>query len=370
MKKFGFGLMRLPLLNKEDQTSIDISHVTKMADKFLASGFTYFDTAACYHNGASETAFREAVSKRYDRDKYSITDKLSLWMVEDGKFEEFFVSQLERLGVDYLDYYLLHAVNKNGYNEAVEKGAIEFMKKLKAEGKVKHIGFSFHDSAEVLDYILAKEPEMEIVQLQLNYLDWEDKGVQSRLCYEVCEKYNKPVLVMEPVKGGSLANVRGEVKRMFKAADEAKSIASWAIRYAASLDKVVTVLSGMSDMEQTLDNTSYMQNFEPLTEKELEAVWKVCDIFKKQSLIPCTACRYCVDGCPKNISIPDLFACMNAKLTFNNWNSDFYYNDVHTVGKGRASDCIECGLCESVCPQKLEIRRLLKTVAEHFDKKA
>ena len=180
MKKFGFGLMRLPLTNREDQTSIDIARVAEMADKFLKKGFTYFDTAACYHNGASETAFREAVAKRYPRESYSITDKLSLWMVKEDQFEEFFNAQLERLGVDYLDYYLLHAVNKNGYNEAVERGAIEFMKKLKSEGRVKHIGFSFHDSPEVLDKILTEHPEMEVVQLQINYLDWLDSGVQAK----------------------------------------------------------------------------------------------------------------------------------------------------------------------------------------------
>ncbi len=367
MKKFGFGLMRLPLLNHEDQTSIDIAHVTKMADKFLDAGFTYFDTAACYHNGASETAFREAVSKRYARDKYSITDKLSLWMVQDGKYEEFFASQLERLGVDYLDYYLLHAVNKNGYKEAVEKGAIEFMKKLKAEGKVKHIGFSFHDSAAVLDDILSKEPEMEIVQLQLNYLDWEDGGVQSRLCYEVCEKYNKPVLVMEPVKGGRLANVRGEIRRMFKAENSDMSIASWAIRFAASLDSVVMVLSGMSNEEQVNDNLSYMKDFKPLNEKEQEIVKKAADMIRADVLVPCTACRYCVPDCPMGIEIPDYFSAYNAIKTEGRDKAKEMYREIS--GKGSApADCIKCGMCESLCPQKISIRDFLEDVNEELNR--
>ncbi len=365
MKKFGFGLMRLPLLNKEDQTSIDISHVTKMADKFLAAGFTYFDTAACYHNGASETAFREAVSKRYDRDKYSITDKLSLWMVQDGDFDGFFNAQLERLGVDYLDYYLLHAVNRNGYKEAVEKGAIEFMKRIKAEGKVKHIGFSFHDSAETLDMILENEPEMEIVQLQLNYLDWEDNGVQSRKCYEVAVKHNKPVLVMEPVKGGSLANVRGEVRRMFASYDDKMSIASWAIRYAATLDSVVMVLSGMSNEDQVNDNLSYMENFTPLTEDETKMVLRAAEIIRGDISIGCTACRYCVEDCPMGIAIPDYFAAYNMIKTDGKEKAKEKYEEISKNG-GKPSDCIKCGMCEGLCPQKLSIRDYLEDVNEQL----
>lgn len=367
MKKFGFGLMRLPLTNREDQTSIDIAHVTKMADKFLSKGFTYFDTAACYHNGASETAFREAVAKRYPRDAYSITDKLSLWMVKEDKFEEFFNAQLERLGVDYLDYYLLHSVNRNGYNEAVERGAIEFMKKLKAEGKVKHIGFSFHDSAEVLEYVLAKEPEMEIVQLQINYLDWEDGGVQSRKCYEVAEKYGKPVIIMEPVKGGSLANVRGEIRRMFKDADSSMSIASWAIRFAASLKSVVMVLSGMSNEDQVNDNLSYMENFKPLTEDETAMVMKAADMIRADVLIPCTACRYCVPECPMGIEIPDYFKAYNMIKTDGRDKAIEEFKAIAEKGS-KPSDCVKCGACEAVCPQKIKIRDFLCDITEELDK--
>ncbi|MGM9551362.1 MAG: aldo/keto reductase [Clostridia bacterium] len=367
MKKFGFGLMRLPLLNKEDQTSIDIDHVCKMADKFLKAGFTYFDTAACYHNGASEVAFCKAVSSRYPRESYSITDKLSLWMVEDGKFENFFNSQLERLGVDYLDYYLLHAVNKNGYKEACEKGAIEFMKKKKAEGKVKHIGFSFHDSVQVLDEILSNEPEMEIVQLQINYLDWEDENVQSKMCYSVAQKYNKPVLVMEPVKGGSLANVRGDVRRMFKSKEPDMSIASWAIRYAATLDGVATVLSGMSCEEQVNDNLGYMKDFKPLTKDEIDIVMKAAKMIRADVLVPCTACRYCVPDCPMSIEIPEYFKAYNMLKSegFDKAKEKF---DFLSKKGSRPSDCIKCGMCESLCPQKLGIRDFLEDVTEELGK--
>lgn len=365
MKKFGFGLMRLPLLNKEDQKSIDIEHVKKMADKFLKAGFTYFDTAACYHDGASEIAFREAVSSRYPREAYSITDKLSLWMVEGNKFEEFFAAQLERLGVEYLDYYLLHAVNKNGYKEAVEKGAIEFMKKLKEDGRVKHIGFSFHDSAEVLDEILQKEPEMEIVQLQLNYLDWEDSGVQSRLCYETTQKYNKPVLVMEPVKGGSLANVRGDIRRMFKEANANMSVASWAIRFAASLESVVTVLSGMSCEEQVNDNLSYMESFEKFSDKEIEMVLKAAEMIRSDVLVPCTACRYCVPECPMGIEIPEYFKAYNMIKTENRDAAKGEFAKIAEKGS-KPSDCVKCGACEAVCPQKIKIRDFLCDVTEEL----
>lgn len=367
MKKFGFGLMRLPLLNREDQTSIDIEHVSKMADKFLAKGFTYFDTAACYHNGASETAFCEAVAKRYPRDAYSITDKLSLWMVKDGEFEEFFNGQLERLGVDYLDYYLLHAVNRNGYKEACEKGAIEFMKKLKKEGRVKHIGFSFHDSASVLDDILSKEPDMEIVQLQINYLDWEDGGVQSRMCYEVAEKHNKPVIIMEPVKGGSLANVRGEIRRMFKACDEKMSIASWAIRFAATLPRVVMVLSGMSNEEQVNDNLSYMESFIPLKEDEIAMVMKAAEMIRRDVLIPCTACRYCVPECPMGIEIPDYFKAYNMIKTDGRDKAIEEFKSIAEKGS-KPADCVKCGACEAVCPQKINIRDFLCDITEELDK--
>ena len=260
----------------------------------------------------------------------------------------------------------MHAQTAGNYEKYKKCHAYETAFELKAEGKVKHVGLSFHDKAEVLEGILNDYPDIEVVQLQFNYVDYNDTGIEARKCYEVCEKYHKPVIVMEPVKGGSLVNLPKEAQDILDALDGGSS-ASYAIRFAASFDNIMMVLSGMSDMEQVLDNVSYMKDFKALNDKEFEAIWKVCDIFKSQDLIPCTACKYCVPGCPKKISIPDLFADMNALNTFKTWNSRWYYS-IHTKHGGKASDCIKCGKCEAACPQHLPIRDLLEKVAETFDK--
>ena len=362
--KLGFGCMRFP---KRDGM-IDYDELNKMIDDFMDSGFNYFDTAHGYLRGESETALRQCLVNRYPRESYVLTNKLSTFHFEkEEEIRPLFEAQLLACGVDYFDFYLMHAQNATLYEKYTRCNAYGVALELMAEGKFKHFGISFHDGAELLEKILAEHPEIEVVQLQLNYLDFEDAAVQSRRCLEICEKFGKPVIVMEPVKGGNLVNLPDEAKKIFDALGGG-SYASYAIRFAAGFDNVITVLSGMSSREQMADNISCMKSFKPLDEAELKAVQKVCEIFKKQRMIPCTACRYCVDGCPKNISIPDLFACMNAKKTFNNWNSDFYYTDVHTVGKGKASDCIGCGKCEAACPQKLEIRELLKAVAKEFEK--
>lgn len=367
-KKLGFGLMRLPLLDAADSTKIDYETVNGMVDAFLKDGFTYFDTAAPYHGTYSEIAFRECVAKRYPRDAYTITDKLSLHMVSGAdKLEEFFAGQLERCGVDYFDIYLLHAVSGDRLGEAERIGAFEFMAKKKAEGKIRHIGFSFHDTADVLDDLLTKHPEMEYVQLQLNYIDWEDKDVQSRACYEVCARHGKPVIVMEPVKGGLLASVAPEAEAVLQAAAPQASIASWAVRFAASLENVVMVLSGMSTPEQVADNLASMRDFQPLTVAESETLDKAAQIVKSKESIACTACRYCVAGCPQNIAIPDYFRLMNQLSKFGDthighakWN---YNHTVGEMGKGKASACIACGQCEGQCPQHLPIIELLQKVA-------
>lgn len=363
-KNFGFGCMRLPM----NENEVNEEMFSEMVDTFLENGFNYFDTAHGYLEGKSEIALEKCLTSRYPREAYILTDKLTgTYFEKEEDIRPFFEKQLEILGVEYLDFYLMHAQNKDIFEKFKKCRAYETAFELKKEGKVRHVGISFHDTAEVLEQILTEYPEIEIVQIQLNYLDYDDTAVQSRKCLEVCKKFNKPILVMEPVKGGNLIKLPEEAQKIF---DELHggSNASYAIRFAAGCDNVVMVLSGMSDMDQMNDNISYMKEFKPLSEKEQEAVEKVCNIFRPKGMIQCTACRYCVEGCPKQISIPDLFSCYNSKKIFNDWNSEYYYKEAHTVDKGKASDCIKCGKCEKICPQHLPIRDLLVDVAKEFEK--
>ena len=363
-KNFGFGCMRLPM--NGDQ--VDIAETTRMVDEFLAQGFNYFDTAHGYIGGKSELALKECLTSRYPREAYSLTDKLTdSYFKTEADIRPFFESQLEACGVDYFDFYLMHAQNADNFKKFKACRAYETAFALKAEGKIRHVGLSFHDRAEVLDQILTEYPQVEVVQIQFNYLDYDDIAVQSRKCYEVCRKHGKPVLVMEPVKGGSLVNLPEEAKKVLDDL-HGGSPASYAIRFAAGFPGMMVVLSGMSNMEQMKDNLSYMRDFKPLNETELAAVNKVQEIFHKMNMIPCTACRYCVEGCPKQISIPDLFAIMNIKQLHHDWNADYYYEEVHTAPGRRASDCLKCGKCEKICPQHLPIRKLLEEIAKEFDK--
>lgn len=369
IKKLGFGLMRLPLTDPDDTTKIDYETMSKMADRYMEAGFNYFDTAIPYHGGGnSEIAFRECVAKRYPRESYTITDKLTFFVVQKAEeLEDFFAGQLERCGVEYFDYYLLHSMNKE-YLELAEKiGAFDFVQKKKEEGKIKHIGFSFHDKADVLDEFLTRHPEMEYVQLQLNYADWENFEVQSRACYETAVRHGKQILVMEPVKGGLLVNIPEEAKTLLKEAKPDMSLASWAVRFAASLPNVVMVLSGMSSMEQMEDNLSYMSDFNPLTESEKQLIEKVTEIIVSKENIACTGCRYCVDGCPKKIAIPDYFKLMNDISKFGEpqiAHAKMYYNHyTGNMGLGKASACVKCGKCEEHCPQHLPIRKYLEDTA-------
>lgn len=261
----------------------------------------------------------------------------------------------------------MHSQSAQVFEKFQKLHCYETVLQLKRQGKLRHFGISFHDTAPVLEQILNAYPEIEVVQLQFNYVDYEDPAVQSRKCYEVCRKYGKPILVMEPVKGGHLADPPEAAKKLF--ADlHGGSPASYAIRFAAGFPGMMMVLSGMSDLEQMKDNLSYMRDFKPLNETELAAVNKVQEIFHKMNMIPCTACRYCVEGCPKQISIPDLFAIMNIKQLHHDWNADYYYEEVHTAPGRRASDCLKCGKCEKICPQHLPIRKLLEEIAKEFDK--
>lgn len=361
---FAFGCMRLPMKDGE----VNYDEFKEMADAFIDSGFNYFDTAHGYLDGKSETAIRDCVSKRYDRSRFILTNKLTdFCFKKESDIRPFFDRQLGLCGVDYFDFYLMHAQNIDNYQHYKKCRAYETAFELKKEGKIRHVGISFHDKAEVLEQILNDYPEIEVVQIQLNYVDWDNESVDTKRVYEVCEKYNKPVLVMEPVKGGSLVNLPDEAKAVF---DElgGGSYASYALRYAADFPNICAVLSGMSNMAQMNDNLSFMSDCKPLTDTEKSAIIKVCEIFKFKHLIPCTSCRYCVAGCPKNILIPELFACLNQKKVFNNWNQNFYYNTVLTAHNGKASDCIKCGKCEKACPQHLEIRKLLVDVKNEFER--
>ncbi len=360
----GFGFMRLPMRKKE----IDMDKTMQMVDAFLDAGFYYFDTAHGYLQGRSETTLKTCLTDRYPRDRYILTDKLTAnFFKTEADIRPLFQQQLEACGVEYFNFYLMHAQGATNYSHFKACRAYETAFALKAEGKARHVGISFHDRPEMLEQILTEYPEIEVVQIQFNYLDYDDPAVQSRACYEVCVKHNKPVIVMEPVKGGNLVNLPEDAKAVL---DELHggSYASYALRFAAGFPGIMMVLSGMSNLEQVQDNTSFMRDFQPLNDREHEAVSKVQKIFHDKHLIPCTSCRYCTDGCPKHISIPDLFAVMNAKQIHHDWNADYYYEEVHTAPERRASDCIKCGKCEKVCPQHLPIRDLLTDVAKKFDK--
>jgi predicted aldo/keto reductase-like oxidoreductase len=370
--KLGFGLMRLPMLDG----TINMAETQKMVDLFMENGFTYFDTAYVYMDGKSEETARNVLANRYPRNSFQLATKMPVWVLQKtSDMDRIFNEQLQRAGTGYFDFYLLHGLSSavsdrfpsSNTAKADEFGAWDFLERIKREGKAKHIGFSFHDSAEVLDRLLCEHPETEFVQLQINYADWEDAVIQSRACYETARKHGKPVIVMESVKGGTLANLRPDVAALFREAKPALSLASWAIRYAASFEGIITVLSGMSNIEQMRDNVSFMKDFKPLDDTEKALVEKAAAELRKIPLIGCTGCRYCVDGCPQNINIPKAFELVNDYRIYKNLEySKRRYENGMTQG-GKAADCVECGSCESLCPQKLEIPALLKEAVSLFE---
>lgn len=371
-KKLGFGLMRMPQTDPTNSASVDVEQVKQMVDAFMEKGFTYFDTAWMYNGFASEGVAKQALVDRYPRESFTLATKLhnGFFNSLEGR-DEVFNAQLEKTGAGYFDYYLLHGIEASSLPHYEKFDCFQWLLDKKEAGLVKHAGLSYHDNPELLDKILTDHPQMEFVQLQINYLDWESEWIQSRACYEVATKHGKPVIVMEPVKGGTLANVPAKAEALFKDMEPGLSAASWAIRFAASLPNVMCVLSGMSSLAQMEDNLSYMEDFKPLTTTEKDACFKVADIINHEVAIACTACHYCTDGCPMHICIPEYFSLYNEDmrddLEHKGWTINFTNYSKLAEEFGRASECIGCGQCEDMCPQHLPIIETLEQVAAHFE---
>ena len=364
--KLGFGLMRLP---KNQDGSTDIPQVCEMVDQFIAAGGTYFDTAYVYDMGRSEEAFKKAVVDRYPRDRFTLCTKINAWeqCTDEASCKQQFYTSLERTGAGYFDYYLLHGLMPNNYTKFDDYHIWDFVKEQRDKGLIRHWGFSFHASPELLDELLTKHPDVDFIQLQINYMDWEDEGIAARRCYEVARKHGKPITVMEPIKGGALADPIPSVKEIFKKAAPELSPASWAIRYVASLDGIITVLSGMSNLAQMEDNLSYMKDFKPLSDAEQQVIEEAKAAIAAVDSIKCTGCRYCVEGCPMSIPIPDVFSARNQQLMYTNTTGAKRMYGWRTNGKGKASDCIQCGQCEGACPQHLPIIELLQSCAANLE---
>ena len=372
-KKLGFGLMRLPTLDPGNPASVDIDLLKQMVDLFMSRGFTYFDTAIMYNAFVSQKAAKKVLVERYPRSSFSLATKLHHAFIHSKEDrDKIFFEQLEQTGAGYFDYYLLHGIEERSWQIYEKLDCFNWMLDKKSRGIIRHAGFSFHGTPELLEHILIQYPQAEFVQLQINYLDWESEWVRSREVYEIACRYKKPVIVMEPVKGGTLANVPTEAAKLLKASAPDMTIPSWAIRFAASQKNVMMVLSGMSTLAQVEDNTGFMTDFKPLSEEEIELTFQVAEIINAKIAIPCTGCNYCTEGCPKHIPIPKYFSLFNEDmredLAKKGWTVNFSNYASLSASSGKASDCIVCNQCERVCPQHLPITYLLKTkVAPHFE---
>lgn len=367
MKKLGFGCMRFPLFDAEDPTSIDKEQVKKMFDMFLNRGFIYVDTAYPYHSGESEKAVKECLTDRYDRDSFKLATKLPTFNLTcEEDCPKYFNEQLEKTGAGYFDFYLIHCLNERLYKVAKECKAFEYVSRMKEEGKIKEMGFSFHDSPELLDEILNDHPEVDFVQLQINFLDWEDDNVQSKGCYEVARKHGKEIVIMEPIKGGKLVDIDQKVKDKLAEVDPNATVPALALRFAASLPGVRMVLSGMSSLEQLDENTVTLDDFTPMSEKEVETMLEAAKMIREATAIACTGCSYCTDGCPMHIAIPKYFDLYNKRCRDLSKGKSADYDKL-TEEFGPASTCIGCGQCESMCPQHLPIIETLVKVADSFE---
>lgn len=367
VKKLGFGLMRLPEVELEGKKAIDIAQVCDMVDAFLDEGFTYFDTAFGYHGGMSEVAAGEALVARHPRESFQLATKLPAWMAKDADdARSMFTTSLERTGAGYFDYYLLHNLGENRTALFDDMGLWDFARDLREQGLIRNLGFSIHDNAEALEAVLTKHPDVDFVQLQINYADWENPKIESRKCYEVARAHGLPIIVMEPVKGGSLMKLPDAAREVFAEVDPHSSLAGWALRFAASLPGVLTVLSGMSDLAQVRENTHIMRDFTPLSPDESAAVERVRAILDATDTVACTDCRYCVKGCPEGVRIPVIMESLNIVARFGDMGRA-KENYLWNASRGPASACIGCGACEDVCPQHIEIISELERASALFD---
>lgn len=367
MKRLGFGFMRLPLIDPDDPTSINKEELKELIDIYMKNRFNYFDTAHVYHKGVSEKIIKELIVDKYPRDEYIIADKLPIFNINSkDQMETIFQEQLDRLGVNYIDYYMIHNASTR-HQEKIDKfQAYEFIKHLKDKGYVKHIGISCHDGPEFIEETLKKHPEIEFIQLQINYLDWNNKTIDAKGCYDVACKYEKPVIVMEPIKGGSLINVPDDVKKLFKSTNPDKSLASWAFDFDLNLDNVFMILSGMNTKKQLEDNIHTTETFKKLTQKQLDIIKKAAKLIGRSHEIPCTFCGYCLDGCPEHINIPKYFDLYNTNKILENNHAIMYYEN-YTSDHPKPSACIECGNCMKICPQRINIIEQLKNVTKTFN---